>query len=108
MYSFNGVRFEYLNEDIVKEINKKLKELVSDAEYFTDVLLPEYLNFEYDEKENCIFITNDNDKDICIVDNIYELDNNRCVNDKFVNEIINYICLKQYNDLIDNIKQKIK
>lgn len=108
MYSFSGVRFEYLNEDIVKEINKKLKELVSDAEYFTDVLLPDNLYFEYDEEENCIFIINDNNKDICIVDNIYELDNNRCVNDKFVNEIINYICLKQYNDLIDNIKQKIK
>lgn len=100
-YSYNNIKFEYLTEDIIKDIDKQIKESINDSEYYSEVLLPKNLDYEYDKEENFISITNKYNNDICIIDNKYE------DYQKFAWEIINYICLKQYNDLINLIKLMI-
>lgn len=91
------VSFPYLNDEIINEINEQLIKNIPDDDWIKNILRPE--NLDYIANNPILKIKNLSNNKIIVKLDILSLDL-----DIIAENVINYICIKQYIDLLKFIK----
>lgn len=91
------VSFPYLNDEIINEINEQLIKNIPDDDWIKNIFRPE--NLDYIANNPILKIKNLSNNKIIVKLDILSLDLNI-----IAENVINYICIKQYIDLLKFIK----
>lgn len=94
---FYHISFPYLNDEIINEINEQLIKNIPDDDWIKNIFRPE--NLDYIANNPILKIKNLSNNKIIVKLDILSLDL-----DIIAENVINYICIKQYIDLLKLIK----
>ena len=92
---FYHMTFAYLTDDIVEDIDKQLLKNIPDDDWINDILRQS--NLDYEIEGQTIIIKNMNNK-VIVKLNVLSHDL-----DVVAEDIIKYICAKQYTDLLNQL-----
>lgn len=99
---FYHMSFPYLDKSMIEKIDKQLLKNIPDDDWIKNVFRPDTLN--YNIKNDVIEIFGDDELIVKIKVSKTILDKLTNDLDIFADEIIKYICIKQYIDLLKFIK----
>ena len=91
------VSFPYLNDEIINKINEQLIKNIPDDDWIKNIFRPE--NLDYIANNPILKIKNLSNNKIIVKLDILSLDL-----DIIAENVIKYICIKQYIDLLNFIK----
>lgn len=91
------ISFPYLNDEIINDINEQLIKNIPDDDWIKNIFRPE--NLDYIANNPILKIKNLSNNKIIVKLDILSLDL-----DIIAENVINYICIKQYIDLLKFIK----
>ena len=93
---FYHMTFAYLTDDIVEEIDKQLLKNIPDDDWINDILRQS--NLDYINNNPILRIKRLSDDKVIVKLNVLSLDM-----DLIAEDVIKYICAKQYTDLLNQL-----